>query len=75
MSQATTDFINLACVLELDRNVVDKTIELRKIHKIKLPDAIIAASALVFDLTLITSNASDFKNIRKLKMLNPWELK
>ena len=45
VTKKTRDFIALANVFELDSKVVDKTIELRKIHKIKIPDAIIAATA------------------------------
>ena len=73
--QQTRDFIALATILELDNNVADKTIELRSMHKIKLPDAIIAATALTYNLTLITRNVSDFQNIKELKMINPWKLK
>jgi predicted nucleic acid-binding protein len=47
---------------------------LRQQHKIKLPDAIIAATAMAEGLTLITRNSDDFKNINSLKLLNPWEL-
>ena len=36
----------------------------------KTPDAIIAATAIVYNLTLIT-NDNDFKNIRHLQTLNP----
>jgi len=39
----------------------------------KLPDAIIAATALVYDLTLVTRNVADFKNIDRLKLVNPWD--
>ncbi|MCF8232854.1 MAG: hypothetical protein K9J27_11755 [Bacteroidales bacterium] len=42
-------------------------------HKIKLPDAIIAATSLVYDLTLITRNSTDFKNIDELRLINPWD--
>ncbi|MBK8704770.1 MAG: PIN domain-containing protein [Saprospiraceae bacterium] len=45
-------------VLSLTDDVVQK---LRKQYKIKLPDAIIAATALVYDLTLVTRNISDFQ--------------
>ncbi len=34
--------------------------EIRKTNRIKLPDAIIYATALVNNLTLITRNTSDF---------------
>jgi hypothetical protein len=47
---------------------------LRKKKKTKLPDAIIAATALELGLTLITRNIGDFKNIPNLKSINPWDL-
>lgn len=66
------NFINDCIVLELNNLIVDKTIEIGKAYKIKLPDAIIAATALVNDRALITRNISDFKNIQGLELLNPW---
>lgn len=68
------DFIGLATIFFVDDAVADKTIELRKTHKIKTPDAIIAATALVYGLTLITRNITDFKNIDGLITVNPYEL-
>lgn len=65
-------FINDCIIVKLSRNVVLKTIEIRKTRKIKLPDAIIAATAIVYDLTLISRNDSDFKKISGLKYLNPF---
>jgi len=44
---------------------------IRKSKKIKLPDAILAATAIVYDLTLVTCNSDDFKNIPELKILTP----
>ncbi|MBS1751893.1 MAG: hypothetical protein JST63_18485 [Bacteroidetes bacterium] len=46
---------------------------MRKTYNIKLPDAIIAATALSYELILITRNTIDFKNINNLKLINPWE--
>jgi predicted nucleic acid-binding protein len=37
-----------------------------------LPDAIIAATALVYDLTLISRNVIDFKGIQGLKVIDPF---
>lgn len=54
-------------------DIVNKTISIRKSNKIKLPDAIIAATALVYDLTLISRNTSDFKNIAGLQSIHPHE--
>ncbi len=67
-------FINDALVIELERTIKLKTAEIRRQYKIKLPDAIIAASALVYDLTLITRNTKDFENIEGLRLVNPWEV-
>ncbi|MDQ6763986.1 MAG: type II toxin-antitoxin system VapC family toxin [Bacteroidota bacterium] len=60
-------------VIELEQPIKLKTAELRKAYKIKLPDAIIAATALVYDLTLLSRNTVDFKDIAGLKIYNPWE--
>lgn len=72
--QLLTNFMNDATVLDLTGNIVDVTISIRKNFKIKLPDAIIAATALVYDLILISRNISDFRNIKDLKVINPYNL-
>jgi predicted nucleic acid-binding protein len=73
--QGTEDFINTASVFPLTDDVTDKTILLRrKYRKIKLGDSIIAATALINKLILITRNVSDFKMIENLELLNPWDL-
>lgn len=66
-------FIAGSTVLDIDNDIVNKTIEIRKSIKIALPDAIIAAMALVYDFTLLSRNTKDFKNIPELKFQNPWE--
>lgn len=53
--------------------VVDKTILVCRQTRIKLPDAIIAATSLVYNLTLVTRNIDDLKNIDAIKLINPWE--
>lgn len=67
------NFINDTFVIELEQPVKLKTADIRKAHRIKLPDAIIAATALVYDLTLLSRNLSDFSNINRLKIINPWD--
>lgn len=64
------NFIEDAFIIELEQQIKLKTADVRKQHKIKLPDAIIAATALVNDLTLITHNIADFKNITGLKVID-----
>jgi predicted nucleic acid-binding protein len=67
------NFITDALVIELEQPIKLKTAELRKAYKIKLPDAIIAATAIAYDLTLLTRNTVDFTNIIGLKITNPWD--
>ena len=67
------ELINAADILDLDGDIVNSTIEVRKKYKIKLPDAIIAATALENELTIITRNTKDFNKIEGLTVLNPYE--
>jgi predicted nucleic acid-binding protein len=72
-SELTEQFISLANVIEIDKDIIEKCILLRRALSIKLPDAIIAATAISHNLTLITRNIHDFKDIGNLKLLNPWD--
>ena len=69
-----TDFVNKATIFPLDPPVIQQTIILRQYYKIKTPDAIIAATALIHGLTLVSRNISDFKLIAQLQVINPFEL-
>ncbi|MEK6615316.1 MAG: type II toxin-antitoxin system VapC family toxin [Bacteroidota bacterium] len=69
-----TDFMDDAVVLDLTSDGIEQSIAIRKVHKTKLPDAIIAATALANGLDLISRNRSDFTNIPGLKVIDPWEL-
>ncbi len=72
-SELTEQFISLANVIAIDKDIIEKCIFLRRALSIKLPDAIIAATAISHNLTLITRNIHDFKDIDNLKLLNPWD--
>lgn len=72
--QVLIDFMEDATVLDLTDSVVDTCIDIRKKYKTKLPDAIIAATALVYDLVLISRNTADFKFIQGLKVIDPYHL-
>lgn len=63
-------FIEDTNILPLSPDVVAQSVAIRRSRKIKTPDAIIAATAIVNNLTLITSD-SDFNNIEGLKIINP----
>jgi predicted nucleic acid-binding protein len=63
-------FIETSNVLPLTDQIIEKTIELRRKHKIKIPDAIIAATALIHKFDLITNNVKDFSNIKGLNLVD-----
>jgi predicted nucleic acid-binding protein len=64
-------FFDGSSVFAIDNDIVDQTISLRRNTRIDLPDAIIAATAIVKNLTLVTRNTKDFKQIPGLQLLDP----
>ena len=54
----------------LDNFIADKAIELRQRKQMALADAIIAATALTYDLPLLTHNTKDYEGIVGLKLLS-----
>lgn len=66
-------FIDDALVFELDNSIKRLAASVRKNYSLKLGDAIIGATTLVFDLTLLTRNTADFKKVENLKLINPWD--
>jgi hypothetical protein len=70
----TESFIRTLLILPLSDDIVRKTIEIRKSRKMKVANAIIAATAILNGLTLISRNEKDFKNLPGLSFLNPFDL-
>lgn len=66
-------FVKDANTISINSKVVEICVSLRRSRKIKTPDAIIAATAIALDMTLISSDAV-FENIDGLKLLNPSNL-
>lgn len=64
-------FLSYAKVIQIEEDIVNTVIQLKRERKLKLPDAIIAATALNNDFTLITRNVDDFKRT-DLKIFNPF---
>jgi predicted nucleic acid-binding protein len=60
--------IELATILPVSKEVADKAIELRRAKRIKLADAVIASTALVNNLSLVTTNIRDFKGTFRLSI-------
>ena len=71
-SEIHNEFVNQSNIFPLDNEIVEKTIEIRRTYKIKLPDALIAATAIVFNMTLLSRNDKDFTQIPELKYINPF---
>lgn len=67
-----SNFMDDSIVIGLSDDIVERTIEIRKEHKIKTPDAIIAATALINGFTLISRNIKDFKSIEGLEVFDPF---
>lgn len=59
-------------VIPLDDEITCESIKVRKKFRLKVPDAIIAASALIHKGTLVTRNEKEFKKVKELKILNPF---
>lgn len=57
-----TEIINTFDIINTDQKIADRVIEIRAKSKIKLPDAIILATAQLLEADLITNNVSDFEN-------------
>jgi predicted nucleic acid-binding protein len=68
--QLLVNFMNDVTILDLTNEIVEKTIEVRKKYKTKLPDAIIAATAVVHKLVLISRNTTDFKNTEGIQVID-----
>lgn len=57
----TEAFLDNFFLVELDNRIAKQAVVLRKRHRIKLPDAIIWASAQVNAMLLVTRNYNDFQ--------------
>lgn len=66
------EFFGYATVIPLTDEIADIAIDLRKKCRVKLPDAIIAATCILNNFTLITRNEKDFAGISELKIYNPF---
>jgi predicted nucleic acid-binding protein len=59
--------------LPLTSEIAERTIAIRKSLRIKVPDAIIAATALEYSLQLVSRNEEDFSQIQDLQLVNPFK--
>jgi len=59
--------------IPLNDTVTGLAINIRQYRKVKIPDAIVAATAVHLSLPLVSRNIRDFSNIEGLSVINPFE--
>lgn len=62
-ARALMDIITIMTPLSIDMSIALRASELGRTRKTRLPDLLIAATALHYGLILITKDLKDFKNI------------
>lgn len=67
-------FFSAATILPITQAVLDQAVQLRRIRRMSLGDALIAATCLVHNLALVTRNSADFDWISNLRLLNPFDV-
>jgi predicted nucleic acid-binding protein len=67
-----SEVFKLLKVLPVDFEVIEKAVLLRQQKKLTIGDAIIAATALLNNLILVTRNVDDFSHIPNLDIENPF---
>jgi len=67
------DFFNTATVLPISQEILNQAVKLRQIRKMSLGESLVAATAIVYNLTLVTRNAKDFAWNPNLSIMNPFE--
>ena len=70
--QILLKYINASFVYGLYEPIIVDAIFIRKNYSVKLPDAIIAATAINKNLILLTRNMADFEKINGLNVINPF---
>ena len=63
------DFLLLCHRVELTSDIIDQTITIRRQYQLKIPDAIISASALFFQIPLVTAD-TDFQKVTGLTLIS-----
>jgi len=71
--QRVKEFIADSAIMDISPEVIMHCVSIRRNKRIKTPDAIIAATAMTYNLTLITRNAKDFEGIEGLAVMNPYQ--
>lgn len=66
-------FLENANVIYVNPAIEAKSIELKRRRKMKTPDALIGATAIIYNFTLVTRNEVDFNKIPEITIYNPFK--
>jgi len=67
------DFLELFKIYDIEKKILDIAIETYRKKKVKIADNIIGSTAKLYDLTLVTRNVDDFRNM-ELNILDIYAL-
>ena len=63
------EFLNLCQRVELSEKIIEQTIAVRRQYRFKVPDAIIAASARVLEIPLVSAD-NDFQRVEGMNLIS-----
>lgn len=69
---AIRDLIDQFRVIPITKAIEELAIDIRRKYKVKIPDAIIAATAYSTSSILVTHDVSDFKRITDIRVYDPF---
>jgi len=67
-AQRIENILRTVFVIPLDSQIARAAANIRRTYRVKLPDSVVAATALFTGSTLLTRNAQDFKKILTLRL-------
>lgn len=62
------EILNDCFIIEMDFKIKQKCIALRKKYKLKIPDAIIAATGIIYNIPILTSD-QEFQKIKEIDLI------
>ncbi len=65
---AATSLLDVCQLVPVGKTVADQAAKIRRETGLKLPDALIAATALIQGATLVTANGKDFRRVPGLNL-------
>jgi predicted nucleic acid-binding protein len=66
--QKIIDLLSDSTIIPMNDRIKEKYIEIRKTYRLKLADAVIAATAIAYDLPLLTADKG-FHVVQELKLI------